>query len=183
MDESSLLDPSVFVNEIWKSVVGYEGLYEVSSFGVVRRSSCGGNGAWGSGRVVAICVDSKGYPMVGLWKNNKQKILRLHRILAHAFFGPSELEVNHKDGVRSNFDLRNLEYTTHQQNMSHAVRTGLFVNSGESHYKTKLTDADVLEIRRRYVKGVYGFKRIAKDFGIGDPQVVKIIQRKSWKHI
>ena len=104
-------------NEIWKDVVGYEGLYEVSNLGRIRRGE----------RIKKPHIDHGGYLTVQLSKHSKMKCLKVHRIVALAFIQNPENKrtVNHIDGNKQNNCVENLEWATHSENISHANKTGL----------------------------------------------------------
>ena len=106
------------MEEVWKDVPGYEGLYRVSNtgkvFGIKRKN------------ILAAAPNEKGYMYVVLYKNGKMKSQRVHKIVMLAFCGKSNgLEINHIDGDKKNNNLSNLEYCTHYENMHHAIRSGL----------------------------------------------------------
>jgi hypothetical protein len=119
--------------EEWRAVVGFEGLYEVSSLGLVRRvgnAAKSGNGRGGGarlGRVLALTPHNGGYVHVQLWKDGTPTTRLVHLVVAAAFLGPCPdgLEVNHEDGDKSNCAVTNLEYLTRPENLRHAYRTGL----------------------------------------------------------
>ena len=97
------------MNEEWRDVIGYEGLYQVSNFGNVRGKR--GN---------LSTADMLGYKRVVLYKDKKKKSLLVHRLVAHAFIGDNNgLHVNHIDMVRHNNNVENLEYVTHRENLTH----------------------------------------------------------------
>lgn len=79
------------------------------------------------GKVLNTWSDKIGYMIVGLNIYNKYKLKKVHRLVAEAFIPNPEnkSEVNHKDGNKSNNNVDNLEWTTHQENMKHAYNTGL----------------------------------------------------------
>lgn len=126
------------MQEVWKPVVGYEGLYEVSNMGEVRglpRTVLTQKG-WYQ-HVKGITLRQKntkdGYKEVTLLKGSKPKSIRAHRVVAFAFLGaPSspDLEVNHKDGNKQNNCVSNLEWVTSSENQKHAYRMGLQKVSG-----------------------------------------------------
>ena len=106
--------------EIWKDVEGYEGLYKVSSYGnVLSLKYCGSNRK----HLLAQNPDHKGYLMVYLSKRGKRKTFKVHRLVASAFIpNPNNLpQVNHKDGVRNNNSVDNLEWCDEFQNAQHAI--------------------------------------------------------------
>ena len=115
--------------EKWKDVPGFEGRYQVSNRGRVRsldqmkKVKNGGQQPW-PGRVLKTPPDNYGYPCVNLGIGNKNKV---HRLVAVAFLYPvkGKDRVNHIDGVKSNNDVRNLEWCTPREDILHAYRTGL----------------------------------------------------------
>ena len=112
-------------NEVWKDVVGYEGLYKVSDrgnvFSVERRDP---RGRRIGGRLLKPIQSRGGYLQVQLHKNGKMKGKYIHRLVAEAFIpNPKKLpEVNHKDENPSNNELSNLEWCTRKHNNNHGTR-------------------------------------------------------------
>ena len=115
-------------NGIWKPVVGYEGLYEVSNTGMVRsveRDIVNKNGfiTHRQSRLLKARIIGRGYLSVALSKNNKVNYYSVHRLVAIAFI-PNErnkIQVNHKDGIKTNNNVSNLEWTSQSENMRHAL--------------------------------------------------------------
>lgn len=121
-----------FSEEIWKPVVGYEGLYEVSNKGRVRslnRKVSNGHGFYiKEGRVLAISKTTTGYWKVELKKSGeKRRSMKVHRLVAFAFIPNSENKpnINHIDGNPLNNNVENLEWCTQSENMLHANKVGL----------------------------------------------------------
>jgi hypothetical protein len=108
------------MSEIWKSVIGYEGLYEVSSLGNVRSVNWRGLGY----RKFSPVPDRDGYLQITLTKNGKQQNARVHRLVAMAFVDNPENkpQVNHIDEDRSNNVASNLEWVTCLENNNHGTR-------------------------------------------------------------
>lgn len=88
--------------------------------------------------------------------------------------------MNHKDGVKSNNIVSNLEWVTPGENTRHAVEMGLHPK-GERHGQAKLTLKDVRAIRKLYDDGI-ATRRIAARFGISKRHVCNIGLRRNWKH-
>lgn len=118
--------------EVWRDAVGYEGLYQISSWGRVKSVARLKN--WGNGgvkfceeRIMYHSYDYKGYPVIILRKDLKRKSVKIHRLVATAFIPNPEgkLQVNHKDGNKSNNNLTNLEWVSNSENQRHAVQIGL----------------------------------------------------------
>jgi len=119
--------------EIWKSITGYEGIYEVSNQGKVRTvegkqtlSDLHGVRTW-KARILKLKNDKGGYKRVCLWKNKISKDFLVHRLVAQAFLKAVEGKdcVNHIDGNPSNNYLDNLEWVNHRENLIHAYNNGL----------------------------------------------------------
>lgn len=120
------------MEENWKDIKGYEGLYQVSDFGNVRsldRDVLYSNGRIRThkGRIITSRIGNSGYSLVILSKNGKTKGVLVHRLVCIAFNPNPENkpQVNHKDGVKHHNWKENLEWSTRSENMIHAHRTGL----------------------------------------------------------
>lgn len=121
--------------EIYKPIVGYEGLYEVSNLGNVRSLDRYAPHNHGykqkiKGKVLKQHDNTRGYMYVGLWKNGKQKKFYVHRLVAQAFIPNTDNlpEVNHKDEIKSNNCVYNLEWVTSKENANYGSRIERFSN-------------------------------------------------------
>ena len=172
--------------EIWKPVVGSENWYAISSFGTVKRLQYGGGSYPGKILKPGISKKKRGYLFVNLWCGGKKSKGKIHIMVARAFLGPCPpgKETNHKDGVKTNCRLDNLEYTTPKENVQHAHRLGLVKhngNPGEKHPLHKLSENQVINIRSLVVSSTH--EAIAKQFGVCRATISLIAGRKTWKHI
>lgn len=168
--------------EQWKPVVGYEGLYEVSDHGRVRRPLNYGKSRGGpvAGRILAIRMDKYGYPYLTLANAGAQKTCLVHHLVMAAFLGPRPegLQANHIDGRKENNTPQNLEYVTHAENMRHSARLGL-TSSGEKHPSAKLSEVSVRIIR--LLKGKLSQVKIGELFGVSHNTIGHIHNGKTWK--
>lgn len=103
--------------EVWKDVVGYEGLYQVSNLGRVRSFER-------KGTFTKIKVQETvkgGYKRVNLYKNGRLKKMLVHRLVAEAFLGTpdKDMQVNHINGIVDDNRLENLEWVTVKENANH----------------------------------------------------------------
>lgn len=146
------------MTEIWKSIAGYEGLYEVSTEGNVRSLK------FGKTRILKPQDNGTGYLHVKLCKDGKVKNMRVHRLVAQAFLpNPLNLEtVNHKDENKANNSASNLEwmsqadnnnYGTHNQQISEAnvnnPKKSKPVQQFDKHGKLIATFPSIIEASRQ----------------------------------
>lgn len=161
--------------EEFKDIPGYEGLYQVSNTGKVLSLT--------RNKIRKPGVGTTGYRFVDLYKNNISKTLLIHRLVMLTFVGPSNLDVNHKDGDKSNNNLYNLEYMTAKENNRHAFDIGLKTGiKGEENHYAKLTEKEVLKIRKLH-KNDYSQTYIANIFDVDQSTISNIVHNKTWRHI
>ena len=171
---------SVYLAEEWKYINGYEGKYEVSNTGRVR--SCSGRNA---GLIHSGAICSKGYKRVCLYKDGKQRIFRVHRLVAKAFIENSDNlpQVNHKDCDKLNNHIDNLEWCDNQYNHNHKMKNGLNVTlKGSRHGMAKINEDDVREIKHLLSVG-YSHNEISNLMGVNTGTVSMIKNGKQWKHV
>lgn len=118
------------LNEIWKPIKNYEGLYEVSNLGKVRRLKFI-NGVYNFNQIRECkqTLNTWGYMTVNLCKNGKSNTKRVHRLVAVAFLGESNLQIDHINGNKQDNRLVNLEYVTPKENTKRAWKKGLAKNT------------------------------------------------------
>ncbi len=165
--------------EIYKDVKGYEGLYQVSNLGNVKSLH-------GKGKIMRLGKMKKGYLLVELSKNAVRKGVLVHRLVALAFIPNPENkpQINHKDGVKSNNNLSNLEWVTAIENSRHSITSGLQKKEkGEKCNSAKLTERNVLEIRRLFSRDRLSKRQIAEMFNCSEMNIYYIVNRKIWNHI
>lgn len=127
-----------------------------------------------------------GYLHVLLYLNLKPTLFSIHRLVAEVFLeNPNNYPcVNHKDGDKLNNRVENLEWCTRSQNTQHAIDTGLLkVSRGERQHKSKLTEEQVLEIRRERRETKISQTELAKKYNVLQSTISDIIRRVSWTHI
>lgn len=168
--------------EHWETVAGFEDKYEVSNRGRVRTIGSGRGRV--HGRILRHAKMPRGYLIVNLWQDNRQKMQLVHRLVAAAFLGaiPEGMQVNHIDGNKENNAIANLEIVTNEQNREHAIATGLIDGKGEKNPMAKISLETVLAIRAKHSEGM-GYKKLAKHFDLGISCVRNVAARKTWKHV
>jgi hypothetical protein len=130
--------------EIWKTIPGYEGWYDISNLGNVRRIRAG-QGAR-AGKILKPTRNKNGYYFLALTKNGKPKYRKLHQLVCEIFNGPSpsrKHEPNHKDGKKKNNTAHNLEWSTRKENMEHSYYV---LGQGIKRHKFISPSGEVVEI-------------------------------------
>ncbi|MEM6320635.1 MAG: NUMOD4 domain-containing protein [Bacteroidota bacterium] len=168
--------------EIWRDVVGYEGYYKVSSEGriksLIRRYKR-------SEQLKSLENTVNGYSKVDLWKNKIRVGLYVHRLVGIAFLANTDytIWINHRNSIRTDNSLSNLEWVTPKQNVIHGIKFGNGNQKGSKNHSTKLTEENVLEIRGLLKNKEMSQKKIAEIFGVCQQVVSEINCRKIWKHV
>lgn len=178
--------------EIWKDIPGYEGVYQVSSLGRVKScarliaDTTGRVRRWAE-RILVATPGSHGYPMVHLMSGNRPDRRTVHRLVAEAFLpAPSmpDMQVNHKDGSRSNNSAQNLEWVTRRGNLQHAAAMGRLAHpraKGAENGNARWTEAEVMRVRSMYPSK--SMKAIAAETGIPFTTVRRMVRRITWGHV
>lgn len=176
--------------EVWKDIEGYPG-YQVSNMGRVkslvkayRREDI----------ILKGSPNTTGYMLVQLYPEpRKRKSLLVHRLVMLTF-QPNpmmdELEVNHKDLDTTNNKMSNLEWVTQKENKEHYQASDKFktviikVPKGEDQHLSKLTNEQVIEIRRLYSANEHGTrKKLREAYGVSEGCIRNILDGVTWKHL
>lgn len=167
--------------EIWKDILGYEGLYQASTTGRVRsmdREITRKNGVkqFYFGRILKSNLNHTDRPYVNLSKENKAKSYEIQRVMAITFLGerPKGYQVCHIDGNHRNNSINNLRYDTVSENSRDLYRVG------RKNPKGVLDIDKVLKIRKFYSTGKYFQKDLAKMFNVSQTQISSIVRRESY---
>ena len=166
------------MQETWKTINDYDGLYEISNTGKVKSF-------YGKFKILKNCKLINGYLRVGLCKTKKQRLFLVHRLVAKAFIPNHNNypQVNHKNGIKNDNYIENLEWVTRSQNVLHAHANGLISQSGEKNAGSKLKNKDILDIRRLYKTGNFSQRKIAAMFAVSGANVFNIVNSKTWINV
>jgi len=159
----------------WRDVVGFPG-YQVNSIGDVK----------GPLKILDQRADRKGYLSVSMRRNGVLHKRTVARLVAEAFLGPRPdgQQVRHKSGIKTDNCFSNLEYGTQADNEHDKRRHGT-APIGINHPSAKIDESHVRAIRARYVPyhAMNGAAAIAREYGLTQNTVSKIVNRKLWSHV
>lgn len=139
-------------------------------------------------RNISEYFDKDGYKKVRLSNGDgTRKVFSVHRLILETFNpnpNSDKLQVNHKDGDKTNNALSNLEWVTCKENVNHAYNLGLYSNIGDNNNgEHKLCTAQVLEIIDLLLKNKMTIQAIADKFGVSKHAIECIKYKKTWKHL
>lgn len=168
-------------NSEWRDISGYEGVYQISNAGKVKRIKPEHNTF--VGKILKPGIDTDGYEHVILGNLGIRRTLKVHRLVATVFIRPPQPgeQVNHKDGNRRNNTVTNLEWLTLQENIDHKVHVLKTQLRGEGIGISKLTEEKVRKIRE--MLPLYSQQFIADTYGVSQPAIGAIKRNKTWAHV
>jgi len=176
--------------EIWNDIKGYEGFYEISSYGrvksLVRMRKCknqyGPYTVEDPEKILRPGKNNHGYMSVVLYKDHKRKTKSVHRLVAKAFIDNpnNKIQVNHKNGLKHDNRIENLEWCTNSENQIHSYRTGL---TKSVYGNAKLNERQVIKIRELYNSGEYTQTELGRKFGVYKTTIHKIVRKLIWTQV
>lgn len=155
------------MEESWKDVKGYEGLYQVSNFGRVKKVT--------NGMILKSNMNSNGYIRLNLSKNNVASNKKIHRLVAEAFIPNPENkpQANHIDEDKTNNHASNLEWMTAQENNNHGTRNE---RAGKSIGKTQSIPIIATNIKTSESKEFHSGKECAIQLGLDPSSITKVLK-------
>ena len=151
------------MEEIWKDIEGFEGLYQVSNLGRVKSSY--------TNRILKGYKITGSYLGVRLCKNNIKSTKKIHRLVAQAFIPNPENkpQVNHIDVNKTNNMVSNLEWMTAKENVNHGTRN-------ERSGKTQSIPIIATNIKTGEYTEFYGSNECARQLGLDQSSITKVLK-------
>ena len=168
---------------IWKDIERFNNNYAISDNGYLRNNK--------TGTILKNQTNKKGYSVVTIkpyGRLGKSFNLRIHREVALAFIPTdcTSLQVNHIDGDKTNNYVENLEWCTVKENIKHSFEHSLQpIRKGTNNNSAKLSDIDILTIRKLYVPydKVFGCRALAARYNVTHSTITRITTGQGWAHI
>lgn len=175
IDEAAIVD---LPGEVWRTVAGFEGVYEVSSAGRVKSLSRNAKSGRFKGRILRPAPTPSGYLAVVI----DGKTTAVHKLVLETFRGPRPPGADgcHNDGSRTNNQVENLRWDTRAGNMADTAIHGTRLE-GERHPFARLSKSDVLAILA--LRGKRSMQSIADEYGVAPGTIQCIYDGRTWKHI
>ena len=175
------------MTEVWKSVVRYEGVYEVSGLGRVRRIAAASGTRIGK---ILRAIRRKDGLVVALSSRGIVRWFRISRLIADAFLPKqpqTDSVVRHLNDNPFDNRLVNLSWGTMRDNTMDMMRNRHWkpppMHRGEDQHLAVLNEELVREIRRLYAAGGTSYRKLGILFGVHYSVIGSIVRRESWKHV
>jgi len=164
--------------EEFRDIQGYEGLYQISNLGRIKSLKF-------KKEKILKCIEEKDkYLIINLY-NKKQKMHKVHRLVLLSFKPEEYFEgavCNHKNSIRCDNRLDNLEWCTPKENIHHGIKNGFINVVGENNKSSKLKEHQIQVIRNLY-KVLKNQTVIARLFNVRKNTISRIINNKTWTHV
>jgi hypothetical protein len=172
------------MQEIWKDIPNYEGIYQVSNFGNFKSYErivfYNNKKAIRKSKILNLRESKAGYLYTVFSVNKERKTIKPHRIVAKVFVDNplNKPCVNHINGIKTDNRVENLEWVTHSENTKHAFNNGLKKGiSGEKSHYSKIKLNDVFDIRNSNLST----KELSEKYKISQSQINRIKNKLNWK--
>lgn len=157
--------------EIWKDIKDYEGLYKISNLGRVKNKK---------NYILKLRKDRKGYLIAYLYKKQKMKCKKVHRLVAQAFIenNNNKPQINHINGLKEDNKVENLEWVTPSENINHAYKKGLH----KKYYGSNHNNARSIiqyDIKGNFIKEWGSIIEAAKSYNTSEENIYSCLNKKS----
>lgn len=170
--ENDRVSYQIINDELWGSVKGHHGYWVNKKGDVLGRR----------GKIRKTRLSSSGYSHITITSSGVTETLQVHRLVAEAFIPKikGKYLINHKNGIKHDNRVENLEWATHKENSRHAVETGLFSpKRGVEVKNAKLTEEQVRQIFLSNKSNT----ELSNKFNVARITIQKIKTRQNWTHI
>lgn len=167
----------------WKKIPNYS-LYECSNTGLIKTFNWKNSGKT---RIMKPALDGSGYLRTMLKRDDGViHTIKVHRIVAQTWIDNPENkeEVNHKNAIKTDNNVENLEWATRAENLAHSLENDLqYVLKGEEIGNSILTEKQVLEIRARFIPRRVTRDMLSQEYHVSPHTIKNVVTRRTWRHI
>lgn len=166
-----------------RPVLGFEDSYSISNEGDLFRTKQTNGTTLGAKRKPQF--NARGYVTYMLSVGSKVSTHRAHRLVWEAFNGkiPRDMTINHKNGIKTDNRLENLEIVSRAENTIHAIEVLDSYFRGEQVHIAKLSEKDIPAICAEYAQGGISHRALATKYGVTSATIFDVLHRKSWAHV
>ena len=168
------------MNEIWKDVKGFEGIYQISNKGRLKSFK-----QHAKGKILSNKNKNGDYLSIVLCKGGKVRSTRIHRLVAEAFIpNPNgKPQINHKDSNRQNNNVGNLEWVTAKENSQHAIKANPGMVAGLIEYRKKFKPKRVAQtnLNGKLVYIYMSAKHAGRCTGVCSRNILQVANRTEYK--
>lgn len=163
------------MGELWKPFPS-DNRYEISSHGRVRNAT--------NGKLLKTSNGGKGYVLFPRYRDGVYTGMFVHQAVAKAFIGdkPEGYQVSHLDGDRTNNCVENLKYELPKDNVGRKKEHGTHP-TGAKNSQAKLTDEDVLSLRKYASENKVTYEELGKMFGVSAMTANRAVRNISWSDL
>lgn len=161
--------------EVFKDITGYEGQYQIGNQGSVKSLARRPQGRVApiTEKLLSFKISKSGYPTLGLCKGNKKTFFTIHRLVAQHFIDNPENKptVNHRDTVKTNNCVSNLEWSTHREQMSHAVDNNLLELRGAPRYSPEMKQ----QLQNEHSTTGISISALSRKYGVSERTIGRVV--------
>jgi Mor family transcriptional regulator len=163
------------LTETFKDITNYEGQYQIGDQGNVKSLARYPKGRRSPlpEKLLAVKMSKSGYPTLGLCRDGKKTFFTIHRLVAQHFIENPEDKptVNHKDSVKTNNCATNLEWSTHQEQMHHAVANNLLEVRGTPKYSPEMKQ----QLKEEYLLTSVSIAALSRKYKISERTISRVV--------
>lgn len=167
--------------EIWKDIIDFEGIYQISSFGRLKSFKKDKNG------YILSNINKNGnyFSVVLEAKNKKTRYVRMHILVAETFISPriNNMVVNHKDSNKQNNNVLNLEWVTQKENTNHAIKHNPGIIIPMIYRNQVLASIRIFQYNLNgiFIQSFLNSKQASIKTGVCQRNILQVAQRSEYK--
>lgn len=183
-------EDNIIEGELWKPMLNYEDLYEVSNLGRIKSVTRNnidsiGRNVQRRSQIIKSIPKKIGYCFINVYRDGKRYKYNTHKIVALTWIPNPENKytINHINGVKHDNRVENLEWCTVKENVHHAIATGLSKRKGTDNTNACLDEKQVVEIRSSYIKKKGNIKKLSEKYKVSTSIISDVVNNRTYNNI